>query len=96
MPTEILPYLYPSRYCEPVQFQKLANQTFGHMPLGYPRVDAIRNGGPGRTQFISGSSAAITKTNLAESFTFIFIGCNQLLVFLKKGRLSFSGVNNRP
>ncbi len=56
LPTEVLPYLYPSRYCESDKLQQLANQTFGHLPPGYQRVESIRKWVHERTRFTSGSS----------------------------------------
>lgn len=56
LPSEVLPYLYPSRYCESDKLQMLANQTFGQLPTGYQRVEAIRQWVNERTQFTSGSS----------------------------------------
>jgi transglutaminase-like putative cysteine protease len=56
LPTEVLPYLYPSRYCESDKLQQLANQTFGHLPPGYRRVEGIRKWVQERTRFTSGSS----------------------------------------
>jgi len=56
LPTEVLPYLYPSRYCESDKLQQLANQTFGHLPPGYLRVESIRKWVHERTRFTSGSS----------------------------------------
>ena len=56
LPTEVLPYLYPSRYCESDKLQMLANQTFGLLPTGYQRVAAICKWVNERTKFTSGSS----------------------------------------
>ena len=56
LPTQVLPYLYPSRYCESDKLQQLANQTFGHVPPGYQRVEGIRKWVFERTRFTSGSS----------------------------------------
>lgn len=42
LPAEVLPYLYPSRYCESDKLQALAVQSFGHLPKGYGRVEQIR------------------------------------------------------
>ena len=56
LPTEVLPYLYPSRYCESDKLQQLANQTFGQLPPGYRRVEGIRKWVWERTRFTSGSS----------------------------------------
>ena len=60
LPTEVLPYLYPSRYCESDKLQQLANQTFGHLPQGYQRVEGIRKWVQERTRFTSGSSSFTT------------------------------------
>jgi transglutaminase-like putative cysteine protease len=60
LPTEVLPYLYPSRYCESDKLQLLANQTFGHLPPGYQRVEGIRKWVHERTHFTSGSSEFTT------------------------------------
>lgn len=60
LPAEVLPYLYPSRYCESDKLQQLANQEFGHLPRGYQRVDAIRRWVFERTRFVSGSSNFMT------------------------------------
>jgi transglutaminase-like putative cysteine protease len=57
LPTEVLPYLYPSRYCESDKLQQLANQLFGLAPRGYLRVEAIRKWVQERTRFTSGSSS---------------------------------------
>jgi transglutaminase-like putative cysteine protease len=60
LPMEVLPYLYPSRYCESDKLQQLANQTFGHLPQGYQRVEGIRKWVQERTRFTSGSSEFTT------------------------------------
>jgi transglutaminase-like putative cysteine protease len=41
LPGEVLPYLYPSRYCQSDRLLTLANSQFGHLPLGYGRARAI-------------------------------------------------------
>jgi transglutaminase-like putative cysteine protease len=60
LPMSVLQYLYPSRYCESDKLQQLANQTFGHLPPGYPRVEGIRKWVQERTRFASGSSEFTT------------------------------------
>jgi len=60
LPVEVLPYLYPSRYCESDKLQQLANLTFGHLPPGYQRVEGIRKWVQERTRFASGSSEFTT------------------------------------
>ncbi|MDO9402484.1 MAG: transglutaminase family protein [Polaromonas sp.] len=41
LPGEVLPYLYPSRYCQSDRLLTLASNEFGHLPLGYTRATAI-------------------------------------------------------
>lgn len=60
LPAEVLPYLYPSRYCESDKLQPLAIQLFGHLPKGYARVEAIRRWVHARTKFSAGSTNATT------------------------------------
>lgn len=60
LPYEVLPYLYPSRYCESDKLQGLANQLFGHLPRGYERVEQIRRWVLARTRFAPGSSTCNT------------------------------------
>jgi len=56
LPVNVLPYLYPSRYCESDKLQQVANQQFGHLAKGYGRVEAIRRWVQKRTRFASGST----------------------------------------
>ena len=41
LPGEVLPYIYPSRYCQSDRLLMVASQEFGHMSLGYGRAKAI-------------------------------------------------------
>jgi transglutaminase-like putative cysteine protease len=41
LPAEVLPYLIPTRYCESDVLYPLAARTFGHLPSGIQRVEAI-------------------------------------------------------
>ncbi len=41
LPSAVLVYLYPSRYCQSDRLQKFALAEFGHVPPGYARVNAI-------------------------------------------------------
>ncbi len=43
MPLSVLPYLYPSRYCQSDRLHKFAVREFGHQWQGYSRVQAIRD-----------------------------------------------------
>ncbi|WP_017660621.1 transglutaminase-like domain-containing protein [Baaleninema simplex] len=43
LPLEVLPYLYPSRYCESDRLIRFVQQEFGELSSGYSRVTAICN-----------------------------------------------------
>ena len=60
LPAAVLPYLYPSRYCESDKLQSLAFQLFGNLPKGYGRVEAICSWVNQQTRFVSGSTNALT------------------------------------
>jgi len=60
LPTEVLTYLYPSRYCPSDQLGALAMRTFGHLPRGYARVQAIQDWVQQQVTFKSNSSTSLT------------------------------------
>jgi transglutaminase-like putative cysteine protease len=41
LPSDVLRFLLPSRYCEVDRFLDIAGALFGHTPLGWPRVQAV-------------------------------------------------------
>lgn len=41
LPSSVLSYIYPSRYCQSDRLGRLAMSEFGHLPQGYQRVRAI-------------------------------------------------------
>jgi transglutaminase-like putative cysteine protease len=41
LPSEVVTYLYPSRYCPSDSMGALAQSQFGHLPQGYSRVAAV-------------------------------------------------------
>ena len=41
LPGHVLPYLYPSRYCQSDRLLTFAGQQFGSLPTGYSRAQAI-------------------------------------------------------
>lgn len=43
LPTEVVRFLYPSRYCESDKFVRLAAKEFGHLHPGHERVAGICN-----------------------------------------------------
>ena len=43
LPGHVLPYLYPSRYCQSDRLMAFTGQQFGGLPMGYSRVQTIRD-----------------------------------------------------
>ncbi len=41
LPDEVMQYLLPTRYCESDVLSGMVQRTFGHLPRGYSRVEAI-------------------------------------------------------
>ena len=60
LPGHVLPYLYPSRYCESDVLNAFAMANFGHLWQGYSRVQAIRDWVARHVTFTSGSSSGTT------------------------------------
>ncbi len=60
IPGSVLPYMYPSRYCESDRLQKLASNEFGHLPQGYARAEAICHWVQQRVSFQSNSTHGST------------------------------------
>lgn len=60
LPPEVLPYIYPSRYCQSDRLHRFATREFGHLKQGYARVQAILDWVRHRTKFLSGSSNSST------------------------------------
>lgn len=56
IPPDVMPYVYPSRYCQSDRLRRYANREFGHLRPGYWRVQAIHDWVRLRTVFTSGSS----------------------------------------
>jgi transglutaminase-like putative cysteine protease len=60
LPSEVLPFIYASRYCESDRLRRFATREFGHLRQGYWRVLAIRDWVMNRTAFTVGSSNVST------------------------------------
>ena len=60
LPGSVLPYIYPSRYCQSDRLHRLAVKEFGHLWQGYSRVQAIRDWVLNRVTFRSNSSTGNT------------------------------------
>ena len=51
LPTEVLPFLLASRYCEVDRMSEIAWQLFGQSPPGWPRVQAVCDWVHGHVEF---------------------------------------------
>jgi transglutaminase-like putative cysteine protease len=60
LPTAVLQYIYPSRYCPSDRLMKLALREFGAMPPGHARVQAVRDWVHGRITFQNNASDSST------------------------------------
>lgn len=60
LPGYVLPFLYPSRYCQSDRLVRLAIKEFGHLWRGYSRVQAIRDWVLNRITFQPNSSNSNT------------------------------------
>ncbi len=60
LPTSVLGYIYPSRYCESDRLLRLAAREFGHWQQGYRRVQGIRDWVLQRVQFAQNTSNSNT------------------------------------
>jgi transglutaminase-like putative cysteine protease len=60
LPPSILPYVYPSRYCQSDRLRSFATREFGQLRQGYWRAQAIQDWVLQRTRFMSGSSNSST------------------------------------
>lgn len=57
---DVLPYLYPSRYCESDRLGMLTLETFGHLKTPEEKVRAVVEWIHGRISYISGSTHVST------------------------------------
>ena len=60
LPPQVLPFIYPSRYCQSDRLRRYAAREFGHLRQGYWRVQAIHDWVRHRTAFAIGSSNGST------------------------------------
>jgi transglutaminase-like putative cysteine protease len=81
MPLEVMPYVYPSRYCESDRLLKLAFNEFGTLWQGYSRVLAIQHWVQTRLTFASNTSDSntsavdtlISQVGVCRDFTHLMI-----------------------
>lgn len=57
---DVIPYLFPSRYCQSDKLYRLARNQFGHIENVYSRVVAITDWIYGNVEYLSGSTNAQT------------------------------------
>ena len=60
LPGDVLPYLYPSRYCQSDRLHRFAVAQFGSLWQGYGRVQAICDWVNNHVAFVSNSSGGTT------------------------------------
>ncbi len=65
--SSILPYLYPSRYCQSDKLYRLANNLFGHIDTPFEQVMALSNWINRNVQYMSGFSN--TQTSAYDTVT---------------------------
>lgn len=81
LPAAVLPYLYPSRYCESDRLHRFAFAQFGGLWQGYERVRAIRDWVQQHVEFLSNSSdgntsacdTLVTKRGVCRDFAHLMI-----------------------
>lgn len=56
LPTEIVPYLFPSRHCQSDKLRKLATKNFAHLEDDYSKVQAINEWIFNNTDYITGTT----------------------------------------
>jgi transglutaminase-like putative cysteine protease len=56
LPTDVVSYVFPSRYCESDLLMPFAISQFGHLPSGHSRVSNIRSWVETNVRFMSGAS----------------------------------------
>jgi transglutaminase-like putative cysteine protease len=60
LPADVVPYLYPSRYCESDKLVRLAQHEFGKLQPGFSRVTAICNWIHDNVEYLRGSTNPLT------------------------------------
>jgi len=60
VPADVVPYLYPSRYCESDKLARLAHHEFGKLQPGFSRVTAVCNWIRDNVEYLSGTTNPLT------------------------------------
>ena len=62
LPVKVIPYIWSSRYCESDAVLQVAARTFGQLPKGFRRVEAICNWIRDNIVYLVGTSGSTTST----------------------------------
>lgn len=81
IPLEVLPYVYPSRYCQSDRLLRSAFRNFGHLAPGYSRVLAIQDWVQSHVTFASNTSnfntsaidTLVERVGVCRDFTHLMI-----------------------
>lgn len=87
IPLEILPYLYPSRYCQSDLLNRLAQREFGRIEAGYAQVVAICEWIRANVDYLYGTTGSLTsaydtavaRAGVCRDFTHLGIAFNRAL-----------------
>jgi transglutaminase-like putative cysteine protease len=60
---DVIPYLFPSRYCQSDKLQKLANKEFGNIENAYAKVSAINEWIFSNVEYLSGATTSSTSAH---------------------------------
>jgi transglutaminase-like putative cysteine protease len=60
IPPDVVPYLYPSRYCESDKLVRLAKHDFGELTPGFSRVTGVCNWIHDNVEYLRGSTNPLT------------------------------------
>jgi transglutaminase-like putative cysteine protease len=89
LPSEVLPYLNPSRYCESDRLVRFAQQEFGNLDPGFSRVTAVCNWIHQFRDYVAGTTDARTsacdvlvqRTGVCRDYAHLAIGlCRALCI----------------
>jgi transglutaminase-like putative cysteine protease len=60
---DVIPYLFPSRYCQSDKLQKLASKEFGHITNAYAKVSAINEWIFNNVEYVAGTTTSSTSAH---------------------------------
>jgi hypothetical protein len=88
---DVIPYIFPSRYCQSDKLQKLANKEFGKIENTYLKVLAINEWIYNNVEYISGSTDSGTsaldtiyeRAGVCRDFAHLALHYAELYLFLR-------------